>query len=95
MWTVGEIFTDSVSGIQVSIDAAYETGYQVTIDYTVCSELPLARQFLGGRDGSASVRVRAPSSCSWAATSHSPWITIAKGSGKGGWKGQLHGHGQP
>ena len=32
MWMPGEIFTDSENGLQVSIDAAYSTGYQVTIN---------------------------------------------------------------
>ncbi len=48
MWTVGEIFTDPSAGIQISIDAAYATGYEVTIDYTVCSELTPSHHFLGG-----------------------------------------------
>ena len=86
MWTVGETFAfaDLASEVQVSIDAEYETGFQVTIDYTFCSEAEAeARQFLGGRGGNASVRVRAPSGCRWAATSQSPWITITMGSGSG------------
>ena len=32
MWTVGEIFTDLENNLQVSIDAAYATGYRVTIN---------------------------------------------------------------
>ena len=32
MWTVGEIFTDVENSLQVSIDAAYTTGYRVTIN---------------------------------------------------------------
>ena len=32
MWTVGEIFTDQENSLQVSIDAAYSSGYRVTIN---------------------------------------------------------------
>ena len=32
MWTVGEIFTDRENAFQISIDAAYDTGYRVTIN---------------------------------------------------------------
>ena len=32
MWTPGEVFTDLENGIQVSIDAEYDTGYHVTIN---------------------------------------------------------------
>ena len=83
MWTVGEIFTDPSAGIQISIDAAYATGYEVTIDYTVCSELTPSHHFLGGRVGNASVKVTAPGSCRWSATSDSSWITVTQGSGVG------------
>ena len=83
MWTVGEVFTDPGAGIRISIDAAYTTGYQVTIDYTVCSELTPSRHLLGGRDGNASVKVTAPRRCRWSATSYSPWIRVTKGSGRG------------
>ncbi len=83
MWTVGETFDDLASGIQISVDAEHASGFRVTVDYSICSEVYSSRQLLGGRGGIASVRVRAPSSCSWAATSHSPWITVAMGSGSG------------
>ena len=32
MWTPGEVFTDAENGIQISVDAAYATGYHVTIN---------------------------------------------------------------
>ena len=84
MWTVGEIFTDLGNGLQVSVDAEYATGFQVTIAYTVCAEaLSSTRQLLRGRAGNASVQVMAPSGCSWAATSNSSWLTIIAGSGSG------------
>ncbi len=85
MWTVGETFTDLARGIQVSIDAKHATGFHVTIDYTdytICAEVLSPRRLFGGHGGNASVIVRAPSSCSWAATSDSPWITITMGSGR-------------
>ena len=84
MWTVGETFTDLGSGVQVSVDAEYETGFQVTIAYSICAEaLSSTRQLIRGRAGIANVRVGAPSGCRWAATSNSPWITIIAGSGNG------------
>ena len=84
MWTVGETFTDLANGLQVSVDAEHATGFQVTIAYNVCAQaLSSTRQLLRGRAGSASVEVRAPSGCRWAATSNSPWITVIAGSGSG------------
>ena len=86
MWTLGEIFTDSENGIQVSIDATYSTGFQVTINtnpatFTTCSEsiLPTQRLFVG-HGGNARINVVAPGGCSWEATSNNPWIRITDGS---------------
>ena len=83
MWTVGETFTDPANGMQVSVDAEHASGFRVTIDYTICSEVLSPHQLLGGRGGNARVRVRAPSGCRWTATSHSPWIMITMDSGSG------------
>ena len=90
MWTVGETFADLATGLQVSIDAAWSTSYRVTIDYTVCTNaFSSARSFMGGRAGTASVRVVAPSGCRWAVESNSPWITITAGSSGSG-NGSVH-----
>ena len=84
MWTVGETFTDLANGLQVSVDAGYATGFQVTIAYTVCAQaLSSTHHLLRGQAGNASVEVVAPSGCNWAAASHSSWITIIAGSGNG------------
>ena len=87
MWTLGETFTDSENGIQVSVDATYSTGFQVTINtspatfFTTCSESLLpTRQLFVGHGGNDRVEVVAPGGCSWTATSNSPWIRIADGS---------------
>ncbi len=86
MWTLGEIFTDSENGIQVSVDATYSTGFQVTINtspatFTTCSESLLpTRQLFVGHGGNARVEVVAPGGCSWTATSNNPWIRITDGS---------------
>ena len=70
MWTPGEIFTDLANGIEVSVDAARSTSFQVTIAYTVCADsLSSTHQFSAGRGGSSGVGVRAPSGCSWVAVS--------------------------
>ena len=86
MWTVGEIFTDAEHDLQVSIDAAYTTGYRITINtnpatFRTCIDfLSAARHLFGpGRD-STSVQVTASSDCDWSATSNSPWIRITAGS---------------
>ena len=90
MWTLGEIFTDSKNGIQVSVDATYSTGFQVTINtnpatFTTCSESILpTRQLFVGHGGNARVEVVAPSGCSWAATSNNRWIRITDGSRRRG-----------
>ena len=86
MWTLGETFTDSENGIQVSVDATCSTGFQVTINtnpatFNLCSEALLpTRQLFVGHGGNARVEVVAPGECSWAATSNSPWIRITDGS---------------
>ena len=85
MWTPGEIFTDLANGIEVSVDAARSTSFQVTIAYTVCADsLSSTHQFFAGRGGSSGVGVRAPSGCSWAAVSNSSWIRITAGSSGSG-----------
>ena len=90
MWTLGEVFTDSENGIQVSVDATYSTGFQVTINtnpatFTSCSESLLStRQLFVGHGGNARIDVVAPDGCSWEATSNSPWIRITTGSSRRG-----------
>ena len=85
MWTPGEIFTDLANGIEVSVDAARSTSFQVTIAYTVCADsLSSTHQFFAGRGGDSGVGVRAPSGCSWVAVSNSSWIRITAGSSGSG-----------
>ena len=86
MWTVGEIFTDAENDIQVSIDAAYATGYRVTINtnpdtFGTCIDfLSTSSHLFGpGRDR-ASVQVVATESCSWSARSNRSWLRITAGS---------------
>ena len=95
MWTVGEIFTDAENNLQVSINAAYETGYRVTINtnpdtFSTCIDFLAASShvFGPGRDG-ASVQVAAASECRWSATSHAPWLRITSG-GTGRGAGRVH-----
>ena len=90
MWTPGEIFTDSENGLQVSIDAAYSTGYQVTINtnpatFSTCIDfLSTSRHIFGpGRDN-ASVQVEAAGGCDWSATSNTGWIRVTSGSSGSG-----------
>ena len=85
MWTVGEIFTDTDNNLQISIDAAYDTGYRVTINtnpdtFSICIDFLASSShvFGPGRDG-ASVQVEAASDCHWSATSHAEWIRITSG----------------
>ena len=85
MWTPGEIFTDVETGLQVSIDAAYLTGYRVTINtdpatFRTCIDFLAASShvFGPGRDG-ASVQVKAANECRWSATSNTAWIRITSG----------------
>ena len=87
MWAVGEIFTDAENDIQISIDAAYDTGYRVTINtnpdtFSTCIDFLAASShvfFGSGRDG-ASVQVVATESCNWSARSNSSWLNITAGS---------------
>ena len=85
MWTVGEIFTDRANGLQVSIDAAYATGYRVTINtdpatFSTCIDFlaPSSHLFGPGAD-SASIQVQAASDCDWAATSNPEWLRVTSG----------------
>ena len=94
MWTPGETFTDSENGLQVSIDAAYSTGYQVTINtnpatFSTCIDfLPTSRHIFGpGRDN-ASVQVEAAGGCDWSATSNTGWIRVTSG-GRGSGPGRV------
>ena len=94
MWTVGEIFTDRENALQISIDAAYETGYRVTINtdpatFSTCIDFLSASShvFGPGRDG-ASVRVAAASDCAWSATSNAEWLRITSG-GTGSGSGRV------
>ena len=90
MWTVGEIFTDQENALQVSIDAAYASGYRVTINtdpatFSTCIDfLSSSSHLFGpGRD-QASVQVETTSDCDWSATSNSEWIRVRSGdSGSG------------
>ena len=92
MWTVGEIFTDRENALQISIDAAYETSYRVTINtdpatFSTCIDfLSTSRHLLGPSEGAASVEVRATQDCPWSATSNTAWLRVtsnASGSGPG------------
>ena len=85
MWTVGEIFTDAENNLQISIDAAYASGYRVTINtnpdtFSTCIDLlaPLSHLFGPGLDR-ASVQVEAASDCNWSATSNAGWLRITSG----------------
>ena len=85
MWTVGEIFTDAENNLQLSIDAAYATGYRVTINtnpdtFSTCVDfLSASRHLFGpGRD-TASVQVTAASDCTWSATSNAGWLRLTSG----------------
>ena len=90
MWTVGEIFTDRENALQISIDAAYETSYRVTINtdpvtFSTCIDfLSASSHLLGpGRD-QASVQVKAASDCAWSATSNAGWLRLtSEGTGRG------------
>ena len=90
IWTVGEIFTDRENALQISIDAAYETGYRVTIStdpatFSICIDFlsTSSHLFGSGRDG-ASVQVEAASDCNWSATSNTDWIRVTAGSSNSG-----------
>lgn len=93
MWTPGEIFTDSENGIQVSIESASSTGYQVTINTNPATFTTTCIQWLSSltplfrsNGGRASIELLAPSTCQWTVESHAPWLTLTAGSsgrGKG------------
>ena len=90
MWTVGEIFTDAENNLQVSIDAAYETGYRVTINtnpdtFSTCIDFlsPSSHIFGPGEDG-ASIQVTAASDCDWSARSNTEWIRVTSGGSNSG-----------
>ena len=82
MWTVGEIFTDAENNLQILIDAAYDTGYRVTINtnpdtFINCSpSLSSTRHLFAASGGNASVEVTVPRVCKWEITSNNPWITF-------------------
>ncbi len=89
MWTVGEVFTDLENSLQVSIDAAYESGYRLTINtdpatFSACIDVLSAPSHLfgPGRD-TASVQVKAAGDCDWAATSNTDWIRMRSDGGQG------------
>ena len=94
MWTVGEIFTDRENAIEVSIDAAYATGYRVTITnpdtFSTCIDfLANSSPFFGPGGTHSSVQVvRAASDCDWSATSQTAWIRITDG-GTGSGRGKV------
>ncbi len=95
MWTVGEIFTDRKNALQVSIDAAYETGYRLTINtnpalFSTCIDfLANSSHFFGPGGAHSSVQVvRAASDCDWSATSQTAWIRITDG-GTGSGRGKV------
>ena len=85
MWTVGEVFTDRENDLQISIEAAYATGYRVTINtnpdtFRTCLDFLAASSHLFGPErDSASVQVTAASDCAWSATSNAGWLRITSG----------------
>ena len=90
MWTVGETFTDVENSLQVSIDAAYASGYRVTINtdpatFSTCIDLLSSSSHLfgPGRD-QAIVQVKATEGCTWSATSHAGWLRVTSVSGGSG-----------
>ena len=90
MWTVGEIFTDAENNLQISINAAYDTGYRVTINTnpdtsSTCIAFlsPSSHIFGPGRD-QASVQVEAASDCDWSARSNTEWIRVTSGGSNSG-----------
>ena len=85
MWMVGEIFTDADNNLQISIDAAYASGYRVTINtnpdtFSTCIDFLSSSSHLFGpvRDR-ASVQVEAANDCAWSATSNAGWLRITSG----------------
>ena len=90
MWTVGEIFTDAENNLQISINAAYDTGYRVTINTnpdtsSTCIAFlsPSSHIFGPGRD-QASVQVETASDCDWSARSNTEWIRVPSGGSNSG-----------
>ncbi len=83
MWTVGETFTDAENNLQISIDAAYETGYRVTINTNpatfTAGMLSPSRHLFGPDRNSASVQVEVAGDYAWSATSNSEWIRVTSG----------------
>ena len=90
MWTVGEIFTDLENSLQVSIDAAYTTGYRVTINtdpamFSTCIDFLSPSSHIFGPEGdSASVQVEATSDCDWSARSNTNWIRVTSEGSRSG-----------
>ena len=86
MWAVGEIFTDRENNLQISIDAAYASGYRMTINtnpdtFSTCIDfLSSSSHLFGPVQDRASVQVAAASDCDWSATSHAEWLRITAGS---------------
>ncbi|MCY4388361.1 MAG: BACON domain-containing protein [Desulfurellaceae bacterium] len=95
MWTVGEIFTDAENNLQVSIDAAYASGYRVTINtdpttFSTCIDfLSTSSHLFGPGWNQASVQVEAASECDWSATSNTDWIRVTAGGNNSG-PGRVH-----
>ncbi len=95
MWTVGEIFTDRKNALQVSIDAATETGYRVTINtnpdtFSTCIDfLTDPSPYFGPVGGHGGVQVvKATNACDWSATSKTAWIRVTAG-GTGSGRGRV------
>ena len=90
MWTVGEIFSDRENKLQVSIDAAYASGYRVTINtnpatFSTCIDfLPSSSHLFGPGEDIASVQVEAAGDCDWSATSNAEWIRVTSGNSSTG-----------
>ena len=85
MWTVGEVFTNRDNNLQVSIDAAYASGYRVTINtnpatFSTCvAFLSPSSHLFGPSSGTASVQVKAAEGCTWAAWSNTAWLRVTSG----------------
>ena len=95
MWTVGEIFTDAENNLQISINAAYASGYRVTINtdpttFRTCIDfLSTSSHLFGPGWNQASVQVEAASECDWSATSNTDWIRVTAGGNNSG-PGRVH-----
>jgi hypothetical protein len=64
-------------------DWAYWADLVLSTSTTTCSYGVPSAASVGATGGSFSVNVTATATCSWAAVSHAPWLTIASGSGSG------------